>query len=249
MASKIFSSSTEPTTQQEWTDALQAGLEARNAQIDPAAIRAVGQYFFLLDQSNQTTNLTAYKALDDWIDFHLLDTVAMLKTHPIADGASVIDIGSGAGIPGLLFACLQPTLSVTLVESVGKKARFIQDCIETMGLAGCRAVSRRAEEMAYDEAFRSRYQVATARALAGFAMALELCASFVVEDGIVLLPRAEQEAEPDRFGEALGVSLQGVEAYQLPRRDHPFFLYVYRKDDPGDAKYPRRANQMKNKPL
>ena len=144
---------------------LDAGLAALG--LDPALAMPLLAYLALLDRWNRTYNLTAIRDPREMVGKHLLDSLAM---HAYLGAGSLADLGAGAGLPGIPLAIAKPALRVTLVESNGKKARFLREAVRTLGLANARVAESRAESL--DEP--GAYDAITARALATLPLIIEL---------------------------------------------------------------------------
>jgi 16S rRNA (guanine527-N7)-methyltransferase len=144
---------------------LDAGLAALG--LDPALAMPLLAYLALLDRWNRTYNLTAIRDPREMVGKHLLDSLAM---HAYLGAGSLADLGAGAGLPGIPLAIAKPALQVTLVESNGKKARFLREAVRTLGLANARVAESRAESL--DEP--GAYDAITARALATLPLIIEL---------------------------------------------------------------------------
>ena len=144
---------------------LDAGLAALG--LDPALAMPLLAYLALLDRWNHTYNLTAIRDPREMVGKHLLDSLAM---HAYLRAGSLADLGAGAGLPGIPLANAKPALQVTLVESNGKKARFLREAVRTLGLANARVAESRAESL--DEP--GAYDAITARALATLPLIIEL---------------------------------------------------------------------------
>jgi 16S rRNA (guanine527-N7)-methyltransferase len=164
---------------------LDAGLAA--LALDPALAMPLLAYLALLDRWNRTYNLTAIRDPRDMVGKHLLDSLAM---HPYLAAGSLADLGTGAGLPGIPLALAKPALQVTLVESNGKKARFLREAVRTLGLANARVAESRAE--ALDEP--GAYDAITARALATLPLIIELGGHLLKPGGRLLAMKA---AVPD----------------------------------------------------
>jgi 16S rRNA (guanine527-N7)-methyltransferase len=165
---------------------LDAGLAA--LALDPALAMPLLAYLALLDRWNRTYNLTAIRDPREMVGKHLLDSLAM---HPyIASGGSLADLGTGAGLPGIPLALAKPALQVTLVESNGKKARFLREAVRTLGLANARVAESRAEALNEPGA----YDAITARALATLPLIIELGGHLLKPGGRLL---AMKGAVPD----------------------------------------------------
>jgi len=170
---------------------LESGLRA--FALDPALATPLLDYLALLLRWNRTYNLTAVRDPHEMVVKHLLDSLAM---HPyvdslLASGGALADLGTGAGLPGIPLAIVKPGLRVTLVESNGKKARFMREAIRQLGLAGVRVAESRIE--ALDEP--GAYAAITARALATIPLILELGGHLLAPDGVLLAMKGVHPAE------------------------------------------------------
>jgi 16S rRNA (guanine527-N7)-methyltransferase len=186
---------------------LDAGLAALG--LDPALLGTpLLAYLALLDRWNRTYNLTAIRDPREMAGKHLLDSLAM---HPYLDAGSLADLGTGAGLPGIPLALAKPGLQVTLVESNGKKARFLREAVRTLGLANARVAESRAE--ALDEP--GAYDAITARALATLPLIIELGGHLLKPGGRLL---AMKGAVPDEEIAALpaGWRVESVQSLTVP---------------------------------
>lgn len=175
--------------------ALTARLDAGLATLGLPADRAAPllDYLALLARWNRTYNLTAVRDPLEMVDKHLLDSLAM---HPYVDavreaGGALADLGTGAGLPGIPLAIVKPGLRVTLVESNGKKARFMREAVRQLGLADVRVAESRIE--ALDEP--GAYAAITARALATLPLIVELGGHLLADDGRLLAMKGVYPAE------------------------------------------------------
>ena len=186
------------------TDALRARLEPRLRPgldalgIDPAHADALLAYLGLLERWNRTYNLTAIRDAGEMVDKHLLDSLAM-QAH-LAGVERLADLGTGAGLPGIPLAIVRPQLQVALVESNGKKARFLREAVRTLGLRNAQVVASRIE--AFDPP--RRFDAITARALAALPLILELGGHLLDRHGRLLamkgvVPEDEIAALPPQW--------------------------------------------------
>jgi 16S rRNA (guanine527-N7)-methyltransferase len=168
-------------------------------------------------------------------------------------GWRCIDVGSGGGLPGIPLAIAFPELQVTLLESAGKKAAFLREVVDDLGLTGVSVRSGRAEEAARDPAERDAYDLAVARALAPLPVALELCLPFVRPGGIVVLPRgsdlADQLADGEAAAEQLAARLHPPIALDDPELPPGRSLVVAEKLGPTPERFPRRPGMAAKRPL
>jgi 16S rRNA (guanine527-N7)-methyltransferase len=171
--------------------ALESGL--RELGLDPAFAEPLLAYLALLARWNQTYNLTAVRDPHEMVGKHLLDSLAM---HPFVDalaarGGSLADLGTGPGLPGIPLAIVKPGLKVTLVESNGKKARFLREAVRQLGLKDVRVAEARIEAVAEPGA----YDAITARALATLPLILELGGHLLKPDGVLLAMKGVYPAD------------------------------------------------------
>ncbi|MFN3337425.1 MAG: 16S rRNA (guanine(527)-N(7))-methyltransferase RsmG, partial [Thermomicrobium sp.] len=162
-------------------------------ELTPTAERAFRRYAELLLEWNQRINLTG---LDEWSEIQrrlLVESLGLLPWVDRACGQSqwcrMIDVGTGAGIPGIPLKLLRPKLSLTLLDATAKKVRFLELVVRELALSDTTPIHDRAETLAHNPEHRGRYDLATARALAHLATALELTLPFLRVDGLALFPK------------------------------------------------------------
>ena len=195
------------------------------------------------------------KLISDWPglvakpDLALIEDCLVLTDH-LGGARTVVDVGSGAGLPGLPLKIVRPELELTLVESDQDKAAFLVHACAALGLAGVDIVARRAEEVGHDPRFREAFDVATARALAPLPVLAELCLPLVRVGGRLLAQKTEREnvAAAATAIEVLGGALEGVHPSPSLARSAGTVV-VIEKVRPTPAAYPRRPGVPARKPL
>ena len=231
---------------------LQAGLERLGVAADGVTLDRLARYHALLTEWNARIDLTAVLDPEEMVDRHYLDSAAPLALGLIPQGARVIDVGTGAGLPGIPLCILRPDLRVTLLDAQRKRVTFLQAAIEALDLPA-QAVHMRAEDAARDEARREAYDVAVSRAVAATPTLLELTLPFVRVGGRAIArkgpgPQAELE-QARRAAHLLGGALEGVLDAPVPGRDWQHVLLVCAKRQKTARQYPRRAGLPGKNPL
>jgi len=178
---------------------LISGLAARGIELEPHDITRLGRFLDVLEEANAKFNLTAIRDRAQAWERHIADSLELLpylaSAQAEGERLSVADVGTGGGMPGLVLACVMPDADFTLIESVGKKARFLEDAGRALGLANVRVEQRRAEDLGQDHRnTRERFDAVTSRAVARLAQLLELCLPLVRPGGVMLTIKGEQAA-------------------------------------------------------
>lgn len=234
------------------TERLQAGLERLGVAADGVTLDRLARYHALVTEWNARIDLTAVLDPEEMVDRHYLDSAAPLALGLIPQGARVIDVGTGAGLPGIPLCILRPDLRVTLLDAQRKRVTFLQAAIEALELPA-QAVHMRAEDAARDEAHREAYDVAVSRAVAATPTLLELTLPFVRVGGRAIAwkgPGLQAELEQARrAAHLLGGALEGVLDAPVPGRDWQHVLLVCAKRQKTARQYPRRAGLPGKNPL
>ena len=218
-----------------------------------AQLLAFERYAAELIAWNERFNLTAITDPESIESKHFLDSLSCLLVMGPRPGGRVIDVGTGAGFPGLPLKIAQPQLRLTLVESTGKKADFCQHVVSLLGLEGVEVVHARAEEVGHRPAHREAYDWALARAVAGLPVLVEYLLPFLRLGGKAIAQKGETgpaEAQgAERALSLLGGRINQVVPLELPGVAEPRFLVVMEKAALTPADYPRRAGVPSKRPL
>ena len=230
------------------TDILTAGLTELG--LDTAAAAVLERYADALLEKNKVMNLTAITQPDQVATLHLLDCAALLPLSPLA-GKTVIDVGTGAGLPGMVLALLTPDARFTLLDSLGKRIDFLQEVCDDMGLPHVTCVHARAEDFAAQH--RERYDVAVSRAVAQLNVLCELSLPLVRVGGSFLAMKSVDCAEELQSAKSaisqLGGQLEGCEDYTIPGTDVTHRVVRIRKVRPTPKTFPRAFAKIKKNPL
>lgn len=206
---------------------------------------------------NRRFNLTALTADEAVLEKHFLDSLAVWTSAELADGMRVIDLGTGAGMPGLLLAIYSrsrvPGLRWVLVDANRKKVGFVQHMIDFMGLENATCIQARAEDLGRQKAFRETFDRGIARAVAPLVVLCEYGLPLIRVGGRFLAmkgPKGADEIEEARYAiQALGGTLAGVDEYALPYSQDRRLLVIIEKQRPTPDAYPRRAGVPSRSPL
>lgn len=236
---------------------LTRGAAEIGIALDEPALRRFGMYADELVAWNRRVNLTRVVDPEGVQIRHFLDslTCALPVLAELAGGSAwdCIDVGSGAGFPGLPLAIAFPTLRMLLLEATAKKVEFLQHVAAHLGLSGVIPLQGRAEELARDAAHRDRYDLAVARALAPLSTALELCLPLVRPGGRLILPRgSDLPSQVDagrRAARELGAELGPPVPLALLGAPPNRALIVAEKTAPTNPRFPRRVGMAGKRPL
>ena len=233
-------------------DILAAGARAMDLDLTPAQLDQFARYQAVLLDWNTRINLTAIAAPEDVQRKHFLDSLTCLAVLPPGP-VQVIDVGSGAGFPGLPLKLARPELVVTLLEATGKKAKFMERVVADLGLTGVRILTARAEEAGQDPAERERYDWAVARAVAPMPELAEYLLPLVRTGGFALAQKgraaAAEAAGAARAFKRLGGRLAAVRPVTIPGLEDERALIVIAKVTPTPKQYPRRPGEPRKNPL
>lgn len=231
---------------------LRAGAERLGLVVSEAQMGLLLRYAQLLLDYNQRVNLTGARDLDELEVRHLLDSLTVAPHLPEGP-ATVIDVGSGGGMPGLPLAIVRPDLQFTLLDSVGKKAAFLEQTVATLGLDNIAVVNARAELAAQTWDYRQRFHVAVSRAVAELPLLIELTIPFLRLLGRAILMKkgdvAEEVARARRSLRTMGGDIVEVAASPLPDLLPEHQLVIIEKTRPTQAQYPRRPGIPERRPL
>jgi 16S rRNA (guanine527-N7)-methyltransferase len=204
------------------TGARELGIDLSVEQVNSLFI-----YLAELKKWNRKINLTAIRDEQDVIVKHVLDSLSYIKGFDSAAGQRLLDMGSGAGFPALPIKVARPGISVTLVESVKKKASFLRHIIRTLELAGAEVIDKRTEEL--HASTEASYDVVTARAFATMVAALAAGTPFLKTGGLMVLSRGPEEAISEKEFLKAGVIMGKKIELTLPHSDYRRAIWVFKK--------------------
>ncbi|MDH5101007.1 16S rRNA (guanine(527)-N(7))-methyltransferase RsmG [Lactobacillus kefiranofaciens] len=230
-------------------------LSKHNFQLTDKQKEQFKLYFNFLIEFNQHVNLTRITAEDEVYLKHFYDSITPLFVFGtiFKDGASLCDIGAGAGFPSIPLKILKPTLRVTIVDSLAKRLTFLKELIAKLGLDNVELVHGRAEDVGQNKLYREKFDIVTARAVARMSVLSEYCLPLVKQGGyFVALKGPKAQAELDDGSKAittLGGKLIKAEELTLPESEEERTLVLMQKIKPTPKKYPRQAGTPRRKPI
>ena len=234
-------------------DEIRKRLERNEIQYCPELPERLEIYLRLLKEWNAKMDLTAALEDDEIIDRHFMDSLTVLHTPYIVPGSRWIDVGTGAGFPGLVLAMAIPELHMTLLDAQQKRLNFLEAVIRETGIHHAAAVHLRAEEGARKKEFREMFDVATARAVAPLNVLSEYLLPYVRIGGCALCwkgPALQEELEAGRrAAHLLGGRLEMPVHCSVYGRDWNHTILPIRKKEKTAAVYPRKSGIPKTKPL
>ena len=227
---------------------LQQGLQAYG--LDTSRTTELLTFSQMLLEKNQVMNLTAITEPIDVAQLHLLDCAAVLTLADLKQ-KTVVDVGTGAGVPGMPLQILEPTAKLTLLDSLNKRIGFLQEVCDALGLKHTRCVHARAEEYAREH--REQFDFATSRAVAALNILCELALPMVKVGGAFLAMKSVESDEELRQAKSaiaqLGGSVESVRDYTIPGTEIRHRLITIRKVKSSPASFPRAFARIKKNPL
>lgn len=229
---------------------FQQGLKEINLSATEKQIGQFSAYSSLLKEWNENINLTAIVDDDGIAVKHFLDSVLPLAHVTIPEGATLADVGTGAGFPGLPIKLLRPDLKVTLIDSLQKRIRFLETVCTDLSIEDVTCIHGRAEELGKDKAYREQFDVLVSRAVANLKVLCEYCLPFVKVGGMFVALKAQELEEELALAKpmigSLGGKVEEVIEAPLPQSDMVRKLVVISKVSPTPPQFPRRANKIKS---
>ena len=229
-------------------ETLDQGLSALDLSLPEQARETLCRFGKAMIRQNEVMNLTAITEPGQVAKLHLLDSLTVLKTADLS-GKKLIDVGCGAGFPGVPLAIACPEAEITLLDSLGKRMHWLETVLPELGIQNAECITARAEEAVADR--REQYDYATSRAVARLNILLELTAPYVKVGGAVLAMKGsaarEELSECAGAMKKLGLKLEEIREFEIDGASHP--ILILRKIAPTPKAYPRRYNRIKQSPL
>jgi 16S rRNA (guanine527-N7)-methyltransferase len=227
---------------------LEVGLELTEIQYDQFI-----KYMRLLQEWNEKINLTAITEDKEVVKKHFIDCIKAFKSGAIKNAKTLIDVGTGAGFPGLPIAIMNPEVKVTLLDSLNKRINFLNLVVRELGLENVATIHSRAEDGAQNVELREKFDVATSRAVANMSVLSELCIPYVKLNGYFVAlkgPAIEEELkDAQKAMEVLGGELKGKIEYDIEESDLNHNIVEIKKIKKCPKSYPRKAGTVNKNPI
>lgn len=224
-------------------------FKENNIKIDEKIAKKLENFNNLLIEGNKICNLTAITDEDEVIEKHFLDSI--FPHNFFKENSKIIDIGSGAGFPSIPLKIYRSDLDIVMVDSLNKRINFLNGVISALDLKNIIAIHARAEELAFKENFREKFDYATARAVANLQTLCEYCLPFVKIDGEFVVYKSgniEEEIENSKNAiNLLGGKIKSIFKYKIGENERS--IIVIKKIKETDKKFPRQGNKPKTNPL
>ena len=210
-------------------------------------------YYNMVVEKNKVMNLTGITEFDEFIDKHYIDSLSIVNAVDMTRVNSIIDVGTGAGFPGIPLKIAFPNLKLTLLDSLNKRVKFLNEVIGILGLEKVEAVHGRAEDFGRNSEYRGQFDLCVSRAVANLATLSEYCMPFVKVGG-AFIPyksgKVEEELNQARGAvKLLGGKIENAVSFELPKTEGERTLVVIRKVEATAKKYPRKAGMPGKEPL
>lgn len=209
------------------------------------------EYMKLLLDWNERMNLTAIIEPNEIILKHFIDSITILKE--IEDNSKIVDVGTGAGFPGVPLSIMNPTFKITLVDSLNKRLIFLQEVVKKLRLKNIEIVHARAEELGQNKKYRESFDIATSRAVANLSTLSEYLIPLVKINGKVISMKAsnakEEIDEAKKAINVLGGKIEKIDEFNLPRTNIGRTIIVINKEKTTINKYPRKAGMPSKEPI
>jgi len=211
------------------------------------------KYYEMLVEKNKVMNLTAITEWEEVIDKHFIDSISLIKACDLSGDKYVLDLGCGAGFPGIPLKIAFPNLKIVLLDSLNKRILFLQEVIEALGLENVEALHGRAEDYARKAEYREQFDYCVSRAVANLTTLSEYCIPYVKEGGSFISYKSgkvkEELKEVKKALFLLGGKVEDTITFSLPETDMERIFVKINKEKKTPKKYPRKAGLPGKEPL
>jgi len=228
-------------------------LKNINISVDNTQIEKFTLFYNILIEWNKKMNLTAITDFEEVVEKHFIDSISIHQFYPLNRSLSVLDMGTGAGFPGIPLKIIFPELQIVLVDSLKKRVSFLEEIIDRLQLKNIKAIHSRAEDLAGDAAYRENFDLTVSRAVANLSLLCEYCIPFVKRGGNFISYKSNQIEdelkEAEKAIRILGGSIKEVQKFHLSGTEAGRSFIIIDKIGKTPVHYPRRAGIPSKKPI
>lgn len=239
--------------EQEFMDIFSEALQSHQLELSDEKRKAFFRFYVELIETNKVMNLTAITDQRDVIYKHFIDCLMIEKFDLLQSGMKVIDVGTGAGFPGLVLAIRYDDMEFVLMDSLQKRIHFLSKLCDSLELQNVSLIHARAEELAFRADFRECFDVSASRAVANLSTLSEYCLPFVKQGGSFIAYKSQEVDEEVRSAKhaihILGGEVRKIEKFALQYEDNHRSFVVVDKKKVTPRKYPRKAGTPQKQPL
>lgn len=232
---------------------LRKGCESLGIGLNELQEKQFTDFYEYLTEKNKVMNLTGITEFQEVLVKHFLDSLACVKAVPMESVKKVMDIGTGAGFPGVPLKIAFPHLEACLLDSLKKRVGFLEETFLLLKLEDIKAIHGRAEEYAKNKAYREQYDLCVSRAVSNLATLSEYCLPYVKTGGLFISYKSgkvqEEVQQAEKAVKVLGGRIKDILYFQLPDSEIDRSLVVIEKIKPTPARYPRKAGTPLKEPL
>lgn len=230
---------------------FQEGLDKLNIVLSEEQLKQFLLYYELMVETNKVMNLTAITEFDEVIEKHFLDSLSLCQVYDMNRPIQVIDLGTGAGFPGIPLKIAFPELELVLVDSLNKRVKFLEEVIVRLHLENIYALHARAEDLGKNLQYREHFNLCVSRAVANLSILSEYCIPFIREGGCFISYKSG-EVDDEVEGAKKAVSILGgkfVDIYKFDLYDQKRSFVIIQKEKKTPKAYPRKAGMPTKSPL
>ena len=236
-----------------FVDELKIAATEYGLNLTEDQISAFNKYYELLYEWNKKINLTAITEPKDVAIKHMVDSLSCFKADLFKENTSLIDVGTGAGFPGLPLKIFYPSLKLTLLDSLNKRVKFLQLVVDELGLKDVEVIHARSEEAARNKKYREKFDLATARAVGRLPIICEYCLPFVKDGGTFIALKGrqyeEEATQAQKAIKVLGGEISDIMPVKLPEIDDKRAVIYIKKIKSTPKTYPRKAGTPERNPI
>lgn len=235
------------------SEIFQNKLNELNISLTEKMYQQFDKYYEILVEWNKVMNLTGITEYEEVNEKHFVDSLSIVKIQNLKNIESVIDIGTGAGFPGIPLKIAFPHLRITLLDSLNKRIKFLNEVIDQLGLQDIETIHGRAEDFAKQKEYRESYDLCVSRAVANLSTLSEYCLPYVKKGGFFIPYKSgeieEELKNSERAVKILGGDIKDIVKFELPGTDIKRSFIKIKKKEHTEKKYPRKAGLPAKEPL